>query len=139
MRCVKTFLLLILAFAACTAVTILPQRLVFAQGESYTFYCGNTSSDCKIVTAVSNAALYKLTLNDICGESTTYPDLDAAAFISSVNGEIIFTEELSDSVNYYCKADLPFSVILYGTEINLHICVKQCGVTVASPIIFGGY
>ena len=51
----------------------------------------------------------------------------------------VTNEKLSGSVNYYCTADLPYSVELYGTEINLHICIKQSGVTVASPIIFGGY
>ena len=60
-------------------------------------------------------------------------------FLRKVGGEIVFVEELSDSVNYYCRADLPYSVNLYGEEINLHICVKQSGVKIASPIIFGGY
>ena len=48
-------------------------------------------------------------------------------FLQSVNGEIVFIETLSDSVNYYCKADFPYSVTLYGKEINLHICVKKDG------------
>ena len=56
-----------------------------------------------------------------------------------MGAEIIFTEELSDSVNYYCKANLPYKVKLYGEEINLHISVRENGVKVASPIIFGGY
>ena len=65
--------------------------------------------------------------------------LDIDGFLSEVNGEIVFCEELSDSVNYYCTADLPYSVELYGREINLHICVRDDGVAVGSPIIFGGY
>ena len=73
----------------------------------------------------------------MCGESTEYERLDVQAFLDEVNGRAVFTEKLSDSLNYYCTADLPYSVELYGTEINLHICIKQGGVTVASPIIFG--
>lgn len=59
--------------------------------------------------------------------------------MKTVNGEIVFCEKLSDSVNYYCKADLPYSVELYGKTINLHVCIRKDGVKVASPIIFGGY
>ena len=73
------------------------------------------------------------------GEATTYTQLDVAEFLSGVNGRVLFVEELSDSVNYYCAADLPYSAELYGMEINLHISVRDDGVTVASPIIFGGY
>ena len=127
-------------FAACAAcLTAFNSNTCFAEGESYTFFCGDTSRDCRIVTVASGAALKKLALKDINGESTTYASLNIADFLNEVNGEIIFTEELSDSVNYYCTADLPYSTKLYGQEINLHICVKEQGVTVASPIIFGGY
>ncbi|MDE6373872.1 MAG: hypothetical protein K2L72_05165, partial [Clostridia bacterium] len=123
---------------ACLAA--LPDRLAFKGGASYTFYLGDTSKNCRIVTANREvAALTRLTLSDVCGESVTFDALDVDGFLKSVEGEILFSEELSDSVNYYCKADLPYSVILYGEEINLHICVKDGGVTVASPIIFGGY
>ncbi len=114
-------------------------RTCFAGGESYTFFCGKSSSDCRIVKTYGNAALKKLTLKDVCGESAQYARLDTEAFIESVNGEIIFCERLHDSVNYYCTADLPYSAELYGVEINLHVCVKEDGVTVASPLIFGGY
>ena len=54
-------------------------------------------------------------------ESTVYSEFDLDGYLSSVGGEVIFVEELSDSVNYYCKANLPYSVILYGEEINLHV------------------
>lgn len=123
---------------ACLAA--LPDRLAFKGGESYSFYVGDTSKNCRVVTANREvAAITRLTLTDVCGESATFNSLDLDGFLKSVNGEILFTEELSDSVNYYCKADLPYSVNLYGEEINLHVCVKESGVTVASPIIFGGY
>ena len=75
----------------------------------------------------------------MCGESAEYSEFDFDDYLKSVNGEVIFTETLSDSVNYYCKADLPYSVNLYGNEINLHVCIKKDRVKVGSPIIFGGY
>lgn len=122
------------------AIILLPQRLAFRGATEYTFFTGNSSSDCKVITASAESApLIRLTLKEVCGESATFESLDIDEFLSSLNGEILFTESLSDSVNYYCKADLPYSVNLYGQSINLHICVKESGITVASPIIFGGY
>ena len=131
--------------AVCAAALILllaalPDRLVFKGGKSYSFFVGDTSKNCRVVTcSAESAAVERLTLKDVCGESADYPELDVDEFLKSVNGEILFCEELSDSVNYYCSADLPYSVELYGRTVNLHICVKDGGVTVASPIIFGGY
>ena len=134
-------LLLMLACAAACAVCIKAANAYtcFPAGESYTFYCGDSSRDCGIVTVKRGAALAKLALCDVNGESTVYKELDIAAFLNEVNGEIAFTEKLCDSTNYYCTADLPYSAELYGRQISLHICVKEGSVTVASPIIFGGY
>ncbi|MDE6868569.1 MAG: hypothetical protein K2J83_05455 [Clostridia bacterium] len=139
MRFLKLFAVTILAGAVIAAIAVLPSRLCFKGAESYTFFCGDTSKSCREISAEYNADLYKLALFDVCGECAEYEDLDLTAFLKSVNGKIIFTETLYDSVNYYCKADLPYSVTLYGEEINLHICVKTQGIKVASPIIFGGY
>ncbi|MDE7265117.1 MAG: hypothetical protein K2N52_02455 [Clostridia bacterium] len=139
MRFLKLFAVTILAGAVIAAIAILPSRLCFKGAENYTFFCGDTSKNCREISAEENADLLKLALSDVCGECAEYDVLDVAAFLKSVNGKIIFTETLSDSVNYYCKADLPYSVTLYGEEINLHICVKTETVKVASPIIFGGY
>ena len=128
MRKLRSALIAAFTFAAAVTVilliAVLPNRLAFDGGESYSFFIGDTSKDCRVVTCGGGeAAIKRLTLNGVCG----------------VNGEVLFKEELSDSVNYYCKADLPYSVTLYGRQVNLHVCVKSEGVTVASPIIFGGY
>lgn len=144
MRRTKTAIALILTLAAAVALTValtaLPQRLVFRGGESYTFFVGDTSKNCREVTVDEReAAITRLSLNDVCGECVTYSTLNLQEFLDEVGGEIIFREELPDSVNYYCKAPLPYSVELYGEEINLHVCVRADGVKVGSPIIFGGY
>ena len=141
MRTLKFLITPVLAAVAVAAFAILPSRLCFKGGNGYTFYCGTSSSDCREVTVSENAALTRLSLSNVCGEATTFDadcfDLDE--FLGSVNGKIVFLEELSDSVNYYCTADLPYSVNLYQSEINLHVSVRKDGVKVASPIIFGGY
>ncbi|MDE7453975.1 MAG: hypothetical protein K2N22_06170 [Clostridia bacterium] len=139
MRFLKLVTITLLAGVVIAAIAILPARLCFNDASAYTFFCGDTSKNCREISTKDNADLLKLTLSDVCGESAVYDELDVGAFLKSVNGKIIFTETLSDSVNYYCTASLPYSVKLYGEEINLHICVKAASVTVASPIIFGGY
>lgn len=139
MRVAKMCLAAAAAAVVLTAVAVLPKRLCFRMGTQYTFYLGTSSADCREVTVTDNAALARLCLSDICGESTTYESLDVDAFLRDVDGKIVFAEELSDSVNYYCTANLPYSVNLYGTQINLHICVRDGAAKVASPIIFGGY
>ena len=138
-RFFKLLALTILAGALIGVFAIFQAELCFKNAESYTFFCGDTSKNCREVRAGRNATLKKLTLSDICGESAEYAGLDIESFLKSVNGEIVFVETLSDSVNYYCTADLPYSVTLYGKQINLHICVKESGVKVGTPIIFGGY
>ena len=138
-RFLKLFILTVAAGVLLAIFTICQAELCFKDAESYTFFCGDTSKSCKEVEVDGNSMLKKLTLSDICGECAEYSELDVESFLQSVNGEIVFIETLSDSVNYYCRADLPYSVNLYGEEINLHICVRESGIKVGSPIIFGGY
>ncbi len=140
MKMLKLAALLTGTLTLAGALCIFSSRPAFSAGENYTFYTGTASSNCAIVTVeAEEAALKRLELRQIRGECTTYAELDVPAFLDEVNGRILFTEKLADSVNYYCSADLPYSIQLYGEQVNLHICVKQEGVTVASPIIFGGY
>lgn len=139
MRLVKTLTLTALAAVIIAAVSVFPHGPVFKNGSGYTFYCGDGSSNCRIVTVESGAAVKRLTLKDVCGESTVYENADIDSLLKEFDAKIVFSEELSDSVNYYCKADLPYSVNLYGTEINLHVSVRGNTARVASPIIFGGY
>ena len=138
-RFLKLFALTVLAGILIAIVVISQAKLCFKGAENYTFFCGDTSKNCREIQTSGNAKLKKLSLSDICGECAEYSTLDIESFLKSVNGEIVFVETIADSVNYYCKADLPYSVTLYGEEINLHICVKSDGVKVGSPIIFGGY
>ena len=137
---IKTLAALFAAALIVLALTALPNRLAFRGGESYSFYVGDTSKNCRVVTANGNtAALTRLTLKGVCGESATYSSFDWQAYLDEVNGTVLFVEELSDSTNYYCKADLPYFVELYSQEVNLHVCVKDGCVIIGTPIIFGGY
>lgn len=135
----RIMFLTLCAAIICSAFVVFPQRVCFSGGENYTFYCGTSSADCREVRPAFNAELERLFLKDVCGESVEYKNFDMGSYLKKVNGKIMFTEELSDSVNYYCTADLPYSVEINGYRINLHVCVRKDSVKVASPIIFGGY
>lgn len=135
----RMLILTLCAALICSAFIVFPSRVCFSGGENYTFYCGTSSADCREVRSTFNAELERLFLSDVCGESVEYQSFDLNSYLKQVNGKIIFTEELSDSINYYCTADLPYSVEISGYTINLHVCVKKDRIKVASPIIFGGY
>ena len=139
MRAVRLLSVVIASVIVCAAVAIFPEKLCFESGESYTFYCGTSSADCREVTVKQHAEIAKFCLKKVCGEATVYSDFDLQSFLDDTGAKVIAVETLSDSVNYYCTADLPYSVNLYGTEINLHISVRGNSAKVASPIIFGGY
>ena len=121
------------------AIAILPQKICFNGGYNYVFYCGTSSADCKVVRADGNAKLARLFLTDVCGEGAEFKELDIESFIADLGGEIIFSESAAGITNYYCSANLPYSVIIDGAEINLHVAVCDGSVKVGTPIIFGGY
>lgn len=139
MRAAKISLLIAAAAVILFALAAFPKRLCFDGGKSYTFYCGTSSADCREITVTGAAAFERLKLKDVCGEATVYDNFDLDGFLAGVGGKVVAVEELSDSVNYYCTANLPYSVRLYGTVINLHVSVRGDSAKVASPIIFGGY
>jgi hypothetical protein len=114
-------------------------RPCFTNGGSYTYYIGKGSKNCKVVNTSSYNPFMRLTLSGVCGEGCEYSNTNLSTILAEYNAEIIFCETLSDSVNYYCRASLPYSITLYGEEINLHICVRADKIKVGSPIIFGGY
>ncbi|MDE6586372.1 MAG: hypothetical protein K2K80_06815 [Clostridia bacterium] len=138
-RAVKLTILSIIAIALLACVCVLHNRLCFDGGENYTFYCGTSSKDCKVVTAQYSAAAERLLLKNVCGESIEADFHGLESILEKYDGKVVFEEEFSDGVNYYCSANLPYSVYLNGQEINLHVCVRGDRAKIGSPIIFGGY
>lgn len=139
MRFIKLSLATLAAVFIIFAIAALPKKICFNGGENYVFYCGTSSADCKTVRADKNAKVMRIFLGNVCGEGAEYKELDIKEFLTSVGGKIIFSESAAGIVNYYCSADLPYSTVLDGTEINLHIAVCENSVKVGSPIIFGSY
>lgn len=133
-----------IASVACAAIILcalafLPPRVCFSDGENHMFICGTSSADCVEVKPLINAEAERLFLKNVCGESAEYPDFDMQSYLKKVGGKILFCERTEDSVNYYCSAKLPYSVQLKGQTVNLQICVRENGIKLGTPIIFGGY
>lgn len=139
MRFVKLSLAAVSAVLIIFAIAAIPNRICFDGGYNYVFYCGTSSADCKVVRADGNAKITRIFLDNVCGESAEFKELDIDEFLASVGGKIEFTESAAGITSYYCSARLPYSVDMDGVEINLHIAVCKDSVKVGSPIIFGGY
>ncbi len=139
MRFVKLSIAALSAAFILFAIAALPDKICFNGGDNYVFYCGTSSSDCKIIRADNNAGVTRLFLKNVCGESAEFEKLDIDEFLKKVGGQVLFTESAAGITSYYCSARLPYSVVLDGEKINLHIAVCENSIKVGSPIIFGGY
>ncbi len=66
---------------------------------------------------------------------------DVSTILATLNGRVIFTEEIPEGKNIYGFSDkIPYKTKIYGKTINIHIFLSDSGYTVlGSPIIFGGY
>ncbi len=133
-----------IASAACAAIilcalALLPPRVCFADGNNHAFVLGSSSADCVEYKPRANCEMERLFLKDVCGESAEYADTDIEGYLQKFGGRVLFCETAGDSINYYCSAKLPYSVQIKGQTVNLQICVRENGVKLGTPIIFGGY
>jgi len=120
----------------CAASLYLVWRLpAFETGDGYTFYYGTSSS--AAMKTVSYAAVVP---QGVRGESTVYPKRCAKEIVKRYRAEVLFTEEVCGTVNYYCYSPcLPYGVELCGKTVNLHVAENAEQTAVGSPVIFGGF
>ncbi|MBQ4098190.1 MAG: YwmB family TATA-box binding protein [Clostridia bacterium] len=61
-------------------------------------------------------------------------------FLDVYDAETVFIEKTEAGVSYYAYSNkIKYKKIIDGKKINLHINISNDGVTVGSPIIFGGF
>jgi len=132
-------IIVVLASALCVLfVYALSSSPAFQKGERYEFYLGASSSS-KIVCS-ENPSLDKLLLGDVAGESVRYESGCAEELLLKYNAEILFTEEVSGIVNYYCSSPcFTHGVALNGYCVNLHIASDGERTAAGTPLIFGGF
>ena len=139
MRFFKLTTATLVSFFCLSFIVALPERLCFKGGESYSFYCGTDSADCKVIRADLNPAKVRLSLKNVCGEGAIYTLKMPEDIINELNAEVVFYEQVGRVTSYYCRAKLPYSVKIGDEKINLQISVCGDRVAVGTPIIFGGY
>ena len=115
-------------------------RLAFLEGERV-FYLDSASSQ-----GLRKTSLSLWDIPRVKGESVYIPlqekdgGMYASNILSSLKGEVVFTEEVCGKVSYYAYAQgLGEGLWLYGRKVNLHIAVGEEVCVVGTPIIFDGY
>ena len=100
------------------------------EGESHTFYLGESSS----APAVSaNSPLAKL-------ESAVYRGDRYTEFSQKFGAKLLFTEQVDGATSYYLYSPaLGGGVSLKGEKVNLQIAVGGGQTVVGTPLIFGSW
>ena len=107
------------------------------EGENYEFSAGASSS--AEIVHTDNPALYKL-FHAVAGESARYEGDVSEELLARFQARILFIENVSGIVNYYCYSPvLSGGVALGGEVVNLHIAVGECMTAAGTPVIFGGF
>ena len=130
--------LLVVLFAGCAFFFYLLLRSPkLGQGESYTFYLGESSS-ARAVTARSPLA--KLFLGEVKGESAVYRGDCYEELVQKYGAKLLFTERAGGATSYYLYSPgLGGGVSLGGQRVNLQIAVRDGQTVAGTPLIFGGW
>lgn len=131
--------LLVCLLAACALFLYLLYRSpAFAEGESYTFYLGESSSARAVPSR--SPVLDKLILGGVKGESVVYDGERYEELRSRYRATLLFREDLDGVTNYYLYSPLLGDpLLLNGCSVNLHIAVRGGKTAAGTPVIFGGY
>ncbi len=120
-------------------------RLSFLSGER-AYYLDSASSQSLVKTQLAPWDVFRVKGESVCftitGEKAEKEEKEsfARSLVECYGGEILFIEEIGDTVSYY--AYVPKwgkGLALYGKQVNLHIAVSKENCKVGTPIIFGGF
>lgn len=138
MRRIGGVLLTVAALACGCFFYVLLCSPVFPEGESYTFYLGDSSSARAVL---SETPLFdRLTLGNVRGESVVYAGERYEELKDRYRAELRFTEKVGNVTNYYLYSPaMKESVVLNGVRVNLHIAVGEEKTVAGTPLIFGGF
>lgn len=147
----KNFICLALAVIFCLffavgvkAVNV--SRLSEIEGE-HTYFLDSASSQglrkktlsLADLTRVKGECVHTLLSEYEGGRYATKSDV-AQAIAQKYGAEILFTEEVGETVSYYgYTSKWTDGLYLYGSKINLHIAIEGDRLAVGTPIIFDGF
>ena len=107
----------------------------FPNEKKTEYYLYSPSSQSKIVTEIS-----VLDLLFLKGERVEVAERELGALLEKYGASVVFCEEFVDGVSYYCYSPtLKTPILIGGKFVNLQIVVKESGVVLGSPVVFGGY
>ncbi len=117
---------------------VLCRAPVFAAGERYTLYLGDSSS--ARMVAAEDPLLAKLRLGNVRGESVQYDGDRYEELKERYRAVLLFTETAGGTTNYYLYSPLIRGGIGFGGHtVNLHIAVSGEKTAAGTPVIFGGF
>lgn len=125
-------------------IKVFPQSgLIFmAKGESYTFYVGQNSSNCQIITVgLTEAKACKKNLKNLCGESFQTADKQLVdSEILRLDCTLCFSEVIGDILTSYYYSPKIFNYeTINGYKVNVQVANNLGLYTLASPLIWGSF
>lgn len=129
-------LMTVCAVLACSAALFLLRiSPVFARGEGYELYLGDSSSP---ILRTDSPLLEKIACGPVSGESARYSGDVHEALAEKYFARLLFTERAGDVCNYYFYSPvLGGGVVLNGEKVNLHIAVRGETTVAGTPLIYG--
>lgn len=139
----KTFFAVLLSIILFLFVAILTTTAFPFEGQKE-YYLSSASSQSLIKSEISLTDLLLLR-----GESVRFTveyETEKAKqtylndILTKYKAKVLKVENYEDGISYYCySAKLKRGVNLDGVTINLHVVIKEDGITLGTPLIFGGY
>lgn len=132
----KAVTIILLASLSVGFAVMLSALPVFAGGEGYELYLGESSSAPVLMT--DDPVLDKLTHTAV-GESARFDGDRYEELKKRFRAKLLFCEEQDGAAHYYLYSPLlGAGTYLKGYSVNLHIAVRGNRTTAGTPLIFGG-
>jgi hypothetical protein len=119
-----------------------PSTVFEAETGNYSFYIGNASSTCEIVTTTAaNAKSLRKSLKNVCGESLQTQDGEAIdGEVERLKANLVFEEVANGIVlKYYYSDKISTYKSINGTKVNLQTANDNGLWTIGTPLIFGSF
>lgn len=141
----KTFFIFIFFLLICV-YRLQEYPLVLANGKGeYTLYLNSQSSSAKIYSVDESAKINAALIKNICGESVFFQNkVEGKSFVDEVLTTLDAVKVCSETIDgivcdYYYSSNIYSYVLIGRKRVNLHVVYCEQGITVATPLAFGGY
>lgn len=129
---------ILLAFALLFAVARGSETAFCGFSEEYEVWTGGSSSaHMEVLTAEQYRRADARSIGGVSFET----DESAEAILAALGARVVKEERAAGVTSYYARAEgLPYSLRLFGEQVNLQVAVREDGkVKVGCPVIFGSF